>query len=63
MTRTAGPRREPRGSILTIGYVSPAAFERQAQAACESVPRVAGVAFTGVLQSGPPNDRRSSSIL
>jgi putative transposase len=47
----------------TIGYVSPAAFERQARAARESMPRVAGVAFTGVLQSGPANDRRSSSIL
>jgi putative transposase len=47
----------------TIGYVSPAAFERQARAVREAMPRIAGVAVTGVLQSGPRNDRRSSSIL
>ena len=43
----------------TIGYASPAAFERQARAAREPIPGVA----TGLLQSAPLDDRRSWDIL
>ena len=43
----------------TIGYASPAAFERQARAAREPMPGVA----TGVLQSAPLDGRRSWGIL
>jgi transposase InsO family protein len=39
----------------TIGYVSPATFERQTRADREPMPGVA----TGVRQSAPPDDRRS----
>jgi len=47
----------------TIGYVSPAAFERAAVARCESAPRVQDALLGGRLQPGAPDDRRSWGIL
>ena len=44
----------------TIGYVSPAAFER---AAVESAMRVYEGVLAGILQPAPPDDRRSRGIL
>jgi putative transposase len=46
----------------TIGYVSPAAFERGAGRR-QSAPRVQKALPGGILQPGPPDDRRSWGIL
>jgi Integrase core domain len=43
----------------TIGYVSPAAFERAAAVQRESVPRVQEAVLEGILQPAPTDDRRS----
>jgi transposase InsO family protein len=47
----------------TIGYVSPAAFERVAAVRCESAARVQEAFLGGILQSGSPDDRRSWGLL
>jgi putative transposase len=47
----------------TIGYVSPAAFERAATADRESTIRVHEAARGGILQPAPTDDRRSWGIL
>jgi len=47
----------------TIGYVSPAAFERQAVVRGEPASSVHQVVCGGILQLGPTNDRRSWGIL
>jgi putative transposase len=47
----------------TIGYVSPAAFERAAVAHRESATHVYESVLEGILQPGPTDDRRSWGIL
>jgi transposase InsO family protein len=47
----------------TIGYVSPAAFERAAVAHRESAMRVYEGVLAGILQPAPTDDRRSRGIL
>ena len=47
----------------TIGYVSPAAFERAAAAHRESAIRIPDAVLGGILQPAPPDDRRSWGIL
>jgi putative transposase len=47
----------------TIGYVSPAAFERAAAGQQESVPRVHEAVLEGILQPAPTDDRRSWGTL
>jgi transposase InsO family protein len=47
----------------TIGYVSPAAFERAAAGRRESAPRVQEAVLGGILQPRSPDDRRSWGIL
>jgi putative transposase len=47
----------------TIGYVSPAAFERAAAAHRASATRVSEDVFRGILQPALPADRRSGGIL
>jgi transposase InsO family protein len=47
----------------TIGYVSPAAFERAVAGRRESAPRVQEAVLGGTLQLGSPDDRRPWGIL
>jgi transposase InsO family protein len=47
----------------TIGYLSPAAFERRAAARREPAPSVHEAVLGGILQPGPTDDRRSWGIL
>jgi putative transposase len=47
----------------TIGYVSPATFERAAAPPQESAMRVSEGVLGGILQPAPPDDRRSWGIL
>jgi putative transposase len=47
----------------TIGYVSPAIYEREARAARASVISIEGAVFSGVLQSEPADDRGAWGIL
>jgi transposase InsO family protein len=47
----------------TIGYVSPAAFERDAAAHRKSATRVHEAVAKGILQPAPTDDRRSWGIL
>ena len=47
----------------TIGYVSPAVFERAAAAHRESALRVYEGLLEGILQPAPPDDRRSQGLL
>jgi transposase InsO family protein len=47
----------------TIGYVSPAAFERVAAVRRESAPRAQEAHLGGILQPGSPDDRRSWGLL
>ena len=47
----------------TIGYVSPAAFERQAAGRRASAPSGDAVVYGGILQPDPPNDRHPWGIL
>jgi transposase InsO family protein len=47
----------------TIGYVSPATFERAAATRRESAPRVQEALLGGILQPGSTDDRRSWGIL
>jgi putative transposase len=47
----------------TIGYVSPAAFERQGRATRTSSPTVGNLVSGGIVQPAPLGDRRSWGIL
>jgi putative transposase len=47
----------------TIGYVSPAAFERRAAVRQEPTPRVPEVVYGGILPAAPTDDRWSWGVL